>query len=43
MEGLHRLAIVYELTQTFCPNLVLYYLVFDLLVFILSQAEGQAL
>ena len=43
VEGLHRLALVYELTQTFCPNFILYYLVFDLLVFVSAQVEGQAL
>jgi nitrate reductase NapE component len=36
------LALVYVLTQTFCPNLILYYSISNLLVFILSQVEAQA-
>jgi hypothetical protein len=42
IEGLHRLALVYVLTQTFCPNLILYYSISNLLVFILSQVEAQS-
>lgn len=42
IEGLHRLALVYVLTQTFCPNLILYYSITNLLVFILSQVEAQS-
>ena len=42
LEGLHRLALVYELTQTFCPNLILYYAFTNLLVFVLAQVESQA-
>jgi hypothetical protein len=42
LEGLHRLALVYELTQTFCPNLILYYSIANLLVFTLSQVEAQS-
>lgn len=30
------------LTQTFCPNLILYYSITNLLVFILSQVEAQS-
>jgi hypothetical protein len=41
IEGLHRLALVYELTQTFCPNLILYYLITNFIVFIVSQIEAQ--
>jgi nitrate reductase NapE component len=42
IEGLHRLALVYVLTQTFCPNLILYYSITNLMVFILSQVEAQS-
>lgn len=35
------MALVYVLTQTFCPNLILYYSISNLLVFILSQIEAQ--
>lgn len=42
VEGLYRLALVYVLTQTFCPNLILYYSITNLLVFILSQVEAQS-
>ena len=38
---MHRLSIVYELTQTFCPNLILYYAFSNLLVFVLAQVESQ--
>lgn len=41
IEGFHRLALVYVLTQTFCPNLILYYSITNILVFILSQVEAQ--
>ena len=37
IEGLHRLSIVYELTQTFCPNLILYYAFTNLIVFVMAQ------
>jgi nitrate reductase NapE component len=43
VEGLHRLALVYVLTQTFCPNLILYYSISNILVFILSQVEAQGM
>lgn len=41
IEGFHRLALVYVLTQTFCPNLILYYSITNILVFILSQVQAQ--
>lgn len=37
IEGLHKISLVYDLTQKFCPNLILYYAVHNLLVFIMSQ------
>lgn len=41
MEGLHRLSLVYELTQTFCPNLILYYAISNLIVFVMGLVEAQ--
>ena len=41
VDGLHRLSIVYALTQTFCPNLILYYAISNLLIFVMAQAEAQ--
>lgn len=41
LEGLHRLSVVYELTQTFCPNLILYYAFTNLFIFVLAQIESQ--
>ena len=38
---MHRLSLVYELTQTFCPHLILYYAVSNLLVFVMGQVEAQ--
>lgn len=41
IDGLHRLSLVYELTQTFCPNLILYYAISNLLIFVMGQVEAQ--
>ena len=35
------MSLVYALTQTFCPNLILYYAISNLLIFVMGQAEAQ--
>lgn len=32
---------MYELTQTFCPNLILYYSISNLVIFVMAQVEAQ--
>ena len=36
IDALHRLSLVYALTQTFTPNLILYYAIGNLLVFVMG-------
>ena len=37
----HRIAILYELTRTFCPNFAIYWFIASLLQLSLSQIEAH--
>lgn len=41
IDAFYRLSLVYALTQTFTPNLILYYAISNLLVFVMSLVESQ--
>ena len=41
IDSLMRIAILYEVTRSFCPNFAFHFIITNLLLLCLSQAESQ--